>query len=247
MGDPPRRGDDARRVVQTMTGPREDLVTRVGLVPRAEGLTVEEAQEHWRGPHGDVAREIPGIRSYVQNHATYLDGAPLLPYPGFDICAELEFDSFEVMREGFASEHYQTAVRADENHLIDKRRFMLALTRRRVLFDDGVPEDAVKLMTFLRVHRGVATEELIETLTGPYGEAVRRAGPVRHDLLVTDAEAHDSTMPPPCCEAIDVLWFGSPGDAVEALTGALSDRAGWLLAGLAFGTARLLARPIRQV
>src|SRR5579884_1157512 len=108
-------------------------ITRVGMAPRADGLTVEAAQEHWRTAHGDVASGIPGLRSYVQNHAILRDGLPLLPYPGFDACSELQFDSFDAMRAGFASKHYQSAVRADESNLIDKTRFMMALTRRRVI------------------------------------------------------------------------------------------------------------------
>jgi uncharacterized protein (TIGR02118 family) len=221
-------------------------ITRVGMAPRVEGLTVEAAQQHWRTGHGDVASGIPGLKGYVQNHAILRDGVPLLPYPGFDACSELQFDTFDDMRAGFASEHYQTAVRADEANLIDKTRFMMALTRRRVLADGETPEGAVKLMTFLRVHPRTTAEELVQTLSGPYAEAVRAAGPLRHDLLVTQAEEHQPAVPP-CCEAIDILWFASADDALRALTGALSERPGWLLAGRAFGTARLLAQPIRQV
>ena len=35
-------------------------VTRVGMAPRAAGLTFETAQEHWRTEHRDVALGIPG-------------------------------------------------------------------------------------------------------------------------------------------------------------------------------------------
>ncbi|MGH2882625.1 MAG: EthD domain-containing protein, partial [Solirubrobacteraceae bacterium] len=68
------------------------------MAPRAEGLTFEAAQEHWRTAHGDVASGIPGLRGYVQNHAVLRDGLPLLPYPGFDACSELEFADFDAMR-----------------------------------------------------------------------------------------------------------------------------------------------------
>jgi uncharacterized protein (TIGR02118 family) len=215
------------------------------MAPRAEGLTFETAQEHWRTQHGDVASGIPGLRSYVQNHAVLRDGAPLLPYAGFDACSELEFDDFDAMRSGFASEHYQTAVRADERTLIDKSRFMMALTRRRVIAGGEPPDGAVKLMSFLRAHPNSSPQALVEALEGPYAEAARGAEPIRHELLVTDAGEHEPALPP-CCDAIDILWFGSPDDALRALTGVLSQRAGWLLAGVAFGAARLIAQPIRQ-
>jgi uncharacterized protein (TIGR02118 family) len=223
-----------------------DRITRVGMARRVASLSVAAAQEHWRTAHGDVASGIPGLRSYVQNHQVMHDGVPLLPYPGFDACSELEFDDFDAMWSGFASEHYRSAVQADEANLIDKTRFTMALTRRRVLADGDPSVDAVKLMSFLRVHPAATAEELVETLQGPYAEAVQMAGPVRHELLVTDPEAHPPSVPP-CCEAIDIQWYPSPGEALGALTGALSERPGWLLAGRAFGVARLLAHPIRQL
>lgn len=221
-------------------------LTRVGMAPRIETLSIAGAQEHWRTAHGDVASAIPGLRGYVQNHAVLRSGTPVLPYPGFDACSELEFDDVETMRSGFASEHYQQAVRADEANLIDKTRFMLALTRRRVVAGGETPEGAVKLMSFLRVHPRSSAQELVEVLEGPYAEAVQAAGLLRHELLVTDPQAHEPSLPP-CCEAIDILWFASADEALHALTGTLSERPLWLLAGRSFGVARLLAQPIRQL
>ena len=49
----------------------------------------------------------------------------------------------------------------------------MALTRRRVLSGGEVPEGAVKLMTFLRVHPRASAEELVQTLEGGYAEAAR--------------------------------------------------------------------------
>ena len=221
-------------------------ITRVGMAPRAAGLSFADAQEHWRTEHGDVAGGIPGLRGYVQNHAILRDGVPLLPYPGFDVCSELEFADFDAMRAGFASEHYRGAVRADELNLIDKTRFMMALTRRRVIAGEEPPDGAAKLLTFMRAHPGSTPEKLVQTLEGSYADAVKEAGPLRHELLVTEAGEHEPGLPP-CCDAIDILWFASPEDALGALHGVLSQRAGWLLAGISFGTARLIARPIRQV
>lgn len=220
-------------------------ITRVGMAPRAAGLTFEGAQEHWRTEHRDVALGIPGLTGYVQNHAVLRDGVPLLPYAGFDVCAETEFADFDTMRSGFASEHYQQTVRGDETNLIDGSRFMLALTRRQVVADGQPAADAVKLITLMRAHPASNPERLVDTLLGPYAEAAAEARPQRHEVLVTQPEEHEPGLPP-CCDAIDLLWFASPVDALEALRTVLSQRAGWLLAGVAFGAERLVARPIRQ-
>jgi hypothetical protein len=168
-----------------------------------------------------------------------------LPYPGFDVCAETEFDSVESMRTAFASEHYLSTVRGDEVHLIDGDRFMLALTRRRVLADGEPPDGAVKLMTFLRAHPMSDPRALVDVLAGPYAEAANEVSPRRHELLITEARAHEGEQAP-CCDVVDVLWFAQPDDALRAVLGPLSERAGWLLGGLAFGTERLIAAPLRH-
>jgi hypothetical protein len=122
---------------------------------------------------------------------------------------------------------------------------MMALTRRHVLGGGEPPEGAVKLMSFLRAHPNSSPPALVQALEGTYADAVQEAGPIRHELLVTDAGEHEPALRA-CCDAIDILWFGSADDALAALTGVLSQRPGWLMAGVAFGAERLIARPIRQ-
>ena len=34
---------------------RDGSLVRVGMAPRAAGMTMAQAQEHWRTTHGDVA------------------------------------------------------------------------------------------------------------------------------------------------------------------------------------------------
>jgi EthD domain len=162
-------------------------VTRVGMAPRAAGLTFEAAQEHWRTEHRDVALGIAGLVGYVQNHAVLCDGLPLLPYPGFDVCAETEFADFDTMRRAFASEHYQQTVRGDEKNLIDGSQFMLALTRRQVLADGQPGENAVKLITLMRTHPASTRERLIDSLLGPHVDAASEARPQRHEVLIPPA------------------------------------------------------------
>ena len=101
--------------------------------------------------------------------------------PGFDVCAETEFDDLEAMDAAFASEQYQGAIVADELKLIDKARFTHALCERRVVREAGGP---VKLMTFLRgdarSRRRRAADRAPRLPRGAAGGAVRR----RRDPLV---------------------------------------------------------------
>jgi hypothetical protein len=156
-------------------------------------LTAEECQAHWRSAHADAAGSLPGLRRYVQNHAVLRDGRPLLPYAGFDVCAETEFDDLGAMDAAFAGEQYRGAVVADELRLIDKARFVFALCERRVLRPGEGP---VKLMTFLHE-------------------------PARDDadaLLIVRHELHEGRPPAPF-DAIEIRWFADPDAAVARAGG----------------------------
>lgn len=221
------------------------MIVRVGMAPRRTGMTTAEFQAHWRTSHADAALLIPGLERYVQNHAVVTDGRYVLPYPGFDACAETEFASVEVMDAGFASPEYQQTVRADEIELIDKAAFFCALTEREVLLDGTPAETAVKLITLVRVHPIAARPALLAAMRGPYAAAVAGAdGPRRHELLVTSPEAHHGRYPI-ACDAVDEVWFDTPEAALEFLTGDAGVTAWLHLSGLALGTERLVARPLR--
>ena len=93
------------------------MITLVGIAPGRAGLTTELLQSHWRGPHAELARRLPGLRGYVQHH--FLE---LLPNPGFDIFSELEFDDLAGLRAAMSSDHYQQEVVPDEKLLVDRAR-----------------------------------------------------------------------------------------------------------------------------
>jgi len=170
-------------------------LTRIGLAPRAAHLTPAACQAHWRSAHADAALALPGLRGYVQNHAVLRDGAPLLGDPGFDVCAETEFDDLAAMDAGFASEAYRGAIVADEARFIDKARFAFALCERRVLAGGEPPEGAVKLMSFGAAGAGD-------------GDALR------HEQLVVSDALHAGREPAPF-GVVDIRWFASP-EAAQA-------------------------------
>jgi uncharacterized protein (TIGR02118 family) len=192
------------------------------MAPRLASMTVEQFQDHWRTSHADAAGQIPGTRRYIQNHAVLEGGALTLPYPGFDACSELDFDSVAAMDEGFASETYQQAVQADEKAFVDKTRFSLVVAEREVVID-GPDLEGVKLITLYHAHPVAGAEGLQSELHGHRAEAIRAAAPQRHDLLFPLSEAHSGER----------RFLTSDAD--------------WHLSGKAFGAARLLARPLQVV
>jgi uncharacterized protein (TIGR02118 family) len=218
-----------------------DVVTRIGMAPRAAGMSYEALQAHWRSGHADVAAQLPGLRAYVQLPAVLAGGRPLLPYAGFDACSELDFDDAEAMEAAFASEHYRTTVTADEHAMIDRTRGGFALTRRRVLAEgDGGP-GGVLLLTFLRVHPRSALERLDEVLAGSYRDVVAQSGALGHVQLIAIPEAHGAV--PPAYDAVDELAFAHAEEALAYVTSDLAHRAAWELGGIGQGGDRLIARP----
>jgi uncharacterized protein (TIGR02118 family) len=222
------------------------MIVRVGLAPRAAGLTCEECQRHWRTQHADAARLLPNLRGYVQDHAVLRDGRPVLPHPGFDVCAETTFDDLEAMDAAFASEQYQVAIQADEVALIDKQRFAMALAERHLRSGREPPGDAVKLMTFFRARPGTPVDDLVAAVGGAYAGAVSGASMLRHEQLVARAGWHDR-RPPPVFDALDMLWFASVDAALAHLASPAAAAADDAVAGLAFGRERLIARPMRVI
>jgi hypothetical protein len=214
------------------------MITRLGMAPRLPHFDSVGVLRHWQTSHADAAGQIPMLRRYVQLHPVLVDGRFPLPYPGFDAGSELDFDDLDAMDAGFASETYQTTVRADEDSFVDKSRFSMLLADRRILRDGE--RGGVRLVTLLRVHPARERKELFDALTGPYAEAVHATTAGHHEQL----HRVDVERPEPiACDATTSVVFPTVD---EALAWAASDdalRVQLTLAGLAFGSERLLARP----
>lgn len=218
------------------------MITRLGTAPRRPGITTAAFLDHWRREHADAAGSIPGLRSYVQLHPVVIDGGHALGYPGFDACAELEFDTVEDLTAGFSSATYRGAVREDEDRFVDKSRFATVLGERHLL--SGEPTSgAVRLLNLVRRHPAVEDEELWSALVGPYAEAVS-GGTLRHELLrpvASDATGRERNA----YDVVDELAFGSAAAAMAWLRSPEGTAASLVLAGLVAGQTRFLGREHR--
>jgi len=70
------------------------MIKTIGLLARKEGWSHAQFMTHWIEIHGPLARAIPGLRRYVQNHITGERTRPDIPTLEAEIdgIAELWFD-----------------------------------------------------------------------------------------------------------------------------------------------------------
>ena len=126
------------------------MIRRISFTRRADGVGYEDFQRHWRGPHAELARLLPDLRSYVQNHAVLGSDGPLLPYPGFDVCVELQYDSREDMEASLTSPEYRGAAVADQAGFTDMSHLMSMLVDSPGVPPDSPGREPIKHMTFIR-------------------------------------------------------------------------------------------------
>ncbi len=221
------------------------MITRWGMAPRDPAATPASFQAHWRTEHADAAGSIPGVRRYTQHHGVLVDGRPPLPYPGFDACSELDFDDLEAHDAGFASDHYQGAVRADEDRFVDKSRASWVLGTREELLDRGRPSDPVTLLSLWRAHPERGVDALVER-AHRWAEVVAADDRVLGHARLTPRHDWHTARRPAACDLVDVLTFASVADALAHLAEPAHEAA-MALAGAVFGSAHHLARPIDVV
>lgn len=87
------------------------MIARLAILYRRPDLTREEFQAYWKDTHAPLARDIPGLRRYVQHHVVGVAARDDVPVTGeeLDGLAELWFDSVAAASEAMATEIAETA------------------------------------------------------------------------------------------------------------------------------------------
>jgi uncharacterized protein (TIGR02118 family) len=77
------------------------------LLKKKEGLSDDDFAEHWKNVHGPMARELPGLRRYVQNLARSSPSRE----PSYHGVAEMWFDDLQSMNTAFATPEGQSTIK----------------------------------------------------------------------------------------------------------------------------------------
>jgi uncharacterized protein (TIGR02118 family) len=218
------------------------MITRFGLAPRKPGLTAAQFQEHWRTAHAAVVRGMPGLVRYWQNHAVLRDGEPLLPWPGFDACAQIDAESLVDFDRAFGSEHYQGPVREDERRFVDGPRGGYVLSER-VAVDGDVDPDGIRLLTFMRLAPLGSMTALADALKAAGPAAGSRA----RELFLSQTGGSLGGQRFSLFDAVEALWFETPEQAEQYVRSAAARERRDIVAHLVRGTERLIARVNRAI
>lgn len=212
------------------------MITRIGVAPRREGMTAAAFQAHWLGPHADAVGPLPGLVRYWQNHAILEGGEPLLPWPGFDACSELDFADAATMEAAFAGPAYFDRVQPDEDRFVDKAAGGLMLTRREVVHGVPAAGAGLRLWRFLRAAPGRPG--------GALGSALAAApildGAFAQERFIALPEAETGRTP--IFDAAEAFWFTDAAAALAALHSPAMRARQAMLAAEVRGTEHLLAR-----
>ncbi len=123
------------------------MVKLVAFFKRKPGSSVESFQSHWGTRHAELVARLPGLRRYVQNRT--LPSGYRSREPVFDGVAEAWFDDTDAMRALVGTAEWE-AVRADEPGFLDRAGMGSLITHEVVIVDGPAPENAAKLIAFLK-------------------------------------------------------------------------------------------------
>jgi uncharacterized protein (TIGR02118 family) len=209
------------------------MITRIVLAPRRAGLDIDEFQEHWYRKHGPLVARLRNIRRLRQHHAVLNRGEPLLAWPGFDACSEMDFDDVEALRAAVSDEHYPRELRQHSAELVelDKAGIMLA---HRQHVSGAAAAEGVALMTFMRRAPGRMQAELAAVLS----DAEQASEAHAREMYV----AFELPSQLSCFDALEVQWFAAPEQVERYLLGCEARLHRHRLAHLVRGVERVISR-----
>jgi hypothetical protein len=158
---------------------------------------------------------------------------------------ENDWDDLAAMDVAIDSAAHGVDLLTDEPRFLDTSRTSFVVTERHVLEQVESAADQVKLITLLRRSATASQSDFQTALLKDYSKAISDRGRFRHEVLITIPDR--AGRPPFPVQAIDVLWFNTPRDAVMWTTSEIAHQATWHLAGVAVGSERLVARPYKVI
>ena len=203
------------------------MILRMGLLDKKSDWTTERFCAHWQHQHAALARQLPELVAYHQNHVTDCTQRGIHYKRGeeaVDGISQLWFRDDASMARAFTGPLAQR-LQDDEEHFIGRLRIVAAETHTVV--EPPMPGTALKRMSFLRRRPDVSVSHFADEWRAVHGPLVSAMPGVLgyRQNLVTQRESPKGTAVPYEQLPIDgivELWFASPA----SLDAAFSSQAG---------------------
>jgi len=152
------------------------MIKLVTFFKRKAPLSPEAFQAEWRGGHAERARQIPGLRGYVQSHVLlsgYRKGEPFC-----DGLAEMWFDDRAALEAARASAAFAQA-RADADRFRDGASAGSLLTVEYLIKDGAKPPGGVKNVELVVRRPDLGVEEFHRYWREHHGPLAAKIAPIR--------------------------------------------------------------------
>ncbi len=186
------------------------MIKSVTWFKRRAGTDLAQFRAYWRGPHAELAVQLPGLRHYRQNAVT--DGA----YRGgneplFDGFAETWFDDADALRAVARSDAYRTLM-ADEPNLMDLATRTELLVEEHVIVERPEPVDGHKFATLVRRRADLDVDAFREHWLHRHGPLVARNPHLGRYVQNHLRRSYYDSGRPVVYDGVAVVWFATLDD-----------------------------------
>jgi len=192
------------------------MIVRMGLLQKKPDWSDEAFRRYWLDQHSQLAKQLPGLRGYRQNHV--VDSRQI----GF---SQLWFDDRERMQRGVSSDLGPRLIQ-DEQHFIGTLH-IIAAEATTVVAPPPTQGAVLKRMSLLKRADGMSDERFRHEWTSVHADLVKRMPGVRgyrQNLIV----ARERVKGSPCSwqelpiDGVVELWF----DSIAGIEAAFGSPAG---------------------
>ena len=177
---------------------------------RKAGLSRAEFSHHWREVHAPLAKQIPGLRRYIQNHSPTILSRSL----AYDGVVEIWTDTEEAITAAFTSKEYREGAYADEPNFADVKDVVRLTATDHVLLEGDIissPQPLIKRISFIKRKPGIDPEEFFQYWKDVHGPlALKLPGMQRY--VQCHALPSSYAKGGPQYDGVAEIWFDTIAD-----------------------------------
>jgi uncharacterized protein (TIGR02118 family) len=204
------------------------MISRMGLLKKKAELSSQEFRRHWIVRHGPLAKLLPGLRGYVQNHVLEIK-RQCVDFPQgaeqFDGFSQLWFADREAMKSAIET-HFGPALSADEALFIGSL-YIIVADQSEVIVPERQASPLIKCLSLLRRLEEISGARFRELWCGDFVRSMSSLPGVRgyRQNIIFERQVPKGTivdygrLP---IDGVSEIWFESN----EALENAFSSKAG---------------------